>query len=490
MVVYIISYCVSYGLARAGYTLWSGVALMAAALWLYQRDYKQSGSPIHLRALFSLAWIGGQGISCLKLSRLQGAWQDMTWLCFFAAYTGFWVAFEVLSRYWGHRQKTVMGCSALSGKGKNIKGKAAIIRFQEINSAKRLLACIVGLTLVSWSAFSLEAFVLGYIPFFLKGVPHAYSEFHISGVHYFTVSCVLVPGLTVLYLRELLLEKKHSADRLSADSSGIACLMRRCPSARVAAVSAFLSLLVPILCVSRFQLIFGVVLAVLTFMATWERVKWQYVAGAVVLLIPLYLILTVARSHDVSYLNSIFEMRRQDTPIFITQPYMYVANNYDNFNCLVEALADGRASHSMGLKQVFPLFVFTGLKFKYPQLVSFELFTTKEELTTVTLFYDAYYDFGFAGVLLLSCVLGAVCWVLVQRFSRGPGSPDSASGGFEKSVLQNPVGYLFYGQAALYLMLSFFTTWFTNPTTWFYLAVTGLVYFVCKPGRKSEEIMC
>ena len=48
----------------------------------------------------------------------------------------------------------------------------------------------------------LEAAVLGFVPLFVRGVPHAYSEFHLTGVHYLTVSCVLVPALTVLYFLE------------------------------------------------------------------------------------------------------------------------------------------------------------------------------------------------------------------------------------------------------------------------------------------------
>ena len=31
-------------------------------------------------------------------------------------------------------------------------------------------------------------------------------------------------------------------------------------------------------------------------------------------------------------------MKNESTPIFITQPYMYIANNYENFNYLVEHL--------------------------------------------------------------------------------------------------------------------------------------------------------
>ena len=41
--------------------------------------------------------------------------------------------------------------------------------------------------------------------------------------------------------------------------------------------------------------------------------------------------------------------------------------------------------------------------------------------------------------------------------------------------MRNPVGYLFYAQIAMYFALSFFTTWFSNPTTWFWFVLTGIV---------------
>ena len=217
-----------------------------------------------------------------------------------------------------------------------------------------------------------------------------------------------------------------------------------------------LKLLIPVLCVSRFQLIFAVILAVLTFMIVSGYRKIRYLFMAAAGLVPLYVILTIARSHDVTYLNGIFEMKNAATPIFITQPYMYIANNYDNFDCMVRAMASGY-SHSFGLKMLFPLWALTGLKFLVPSLTAFPLFTTKEELTTVTLFYDAYYDFGILGVVLLGCVLGLLAWYLTDMVKH----------------IRNPIGYLLYAQIAVYFGLSFFTTWFSNPTTWFYLAVTG-----------------
>ena len=123
---------------------------------------------------------------------------------------------------------------------------------------------------------------------------------------------------------------------------------------------------------------------------------------------------------------------------------------------MVRAMASGY-SHSFGLKMLFPLWALTGLKFLVPSLTAFPLFTTKEELTTVTLFYDAYYDFGILGVVLLGCVLGLLAWYLTDMVKH----------------IRNPIGYLLYAQIAVYFGLSFFTTWFSNPTTWFYLAVTG-----------------
>ena len=162
-----------------------------------------------------------------------------------------------------------------------------------------------------------------------------------------------------------------------------------------------IALAIPILCVSRFQLIFAVILAVLTYIQMDSRLNLLYAVFALAALVPLYLLLTVARSHDVTYLNAVFEMKNGNMPIFITQPYMYVANNYDNFNCLVEELG----SHSWGLKMLAPLWTLSGLKFKFPGLVNFPYFVNKEELTTLTVFYDAYYDFGIIGVLGLLSIL-------------------------------------------------------------------------------------
>lgn len=434
MAVYLICYVLSFVLARQHYYMLSGLVLVTAAMWLYWKDYRRSGNLIHLRGLFCLFFVGGQGISCFKLSRLQTDWSFETWICLALAVAAFWAVFELSARFWeGRSQERMLPLYRLN------------VSPDPPTQAERLLRAMAGLVLVSFAAFFFEAWKLGFVPLLSYGVPHAYSYFHVSGVHYFTVSCVLTPSLFVVYG----LMKARRGTALYRDRGfwlALACTL--------------LSLLVPVLCVSRFQLILAVGMAVFTYISMIGNFKLRYVVILAVCMVPAYLALTVMRSHSVEYLNGIFEMKNSETPIFITQPYMYIANNYDNFNMLVEQLP----AHTMGLKMLFPLWAFTGLKFVRPSLVNFQLFVTKKELTTLTLFYDAYYDFGVAGMALFGAAMGGMCWYLENRRRR----------------FGCPVGHVVYAQIAMYMMLSFFTTWFSNPATWFYLGVTWIVYLYVK----------
>ena len=98
MAVYLVCYIISFILARQHFYMLSGLVLITAALWLYIKDYRETGNLIHLRGLFCLFFVGGQGISCFKLSRLQTDWDLRTWVCLGLAVLAFWIVFEVLHR--------------------------------------------------------------------------------------------------------------------------------------------------------------------------------------------------------------------------------------------------------------------------------------------------------------------------------------------------------------------------------------------------------
>ena len=70
-----ISYCASSMLAfiftRIGAEYVAGIVFLLEALFLYISNFRKSGNLVDLRGIFSLSWIGGEGIACLKLSHLS-----------------------------------------------------------------------------------------------------------------------------------------------------------------------------------------------------------------------------------------------------------------------------------------------------------------------------------------------------------------------------------------------------------------------------------
>ena len=442
ILTYVIAYLLSYLLATFHLYIASGVVLMAEAIVLYAHEYRRTGHILNLSGLYSLSLVGGEGISCLKLSYIQTDWEPMTWICFFLAYIGFRAGISTCRE--GEECRIFKKAGDAVSCVKNFLMRRSF-------SDKRLLIMNCCLAAASWLAFTAEAVLLGYIPFFVRGVPHAYSEFHISGVHYFTVSAVLCPSFSLIWY---MIKKK------SAGSSKAPKLYEKA-AALAAALSGFV---IPVLCVSRFQFVFALMLAVFIWIVIYEhknRISTKNLirlgCGCALVLVPAYIVLTIARSHDAEYLKGIFEMKK-DYPIVFSHFYIYIANNFDNFDCMVKNLT----THTFGVRQLFPLLALTGLKFVFPQLVTSEYFITKKELGTLTLFYDAYYDFGVAGVLAFTVLLGMAGSFLERSVFRG----------------RDAGALMLYGQFAIYMALAFFTTWFSNPTTWFYIGVTIVVYML------------
>ena len=172
MFVYLICYGAGMLFAYSAHYCMSGLSLVLAAVYLYFYDYKKSGNPLHLRGLFSAFWVGGQALSCMKLSRLQTDWSYVTWACFFVALTVFWCVYELAEKRFENQRNSAGSRVTELGKDENTAGVSGY--------GLGLFTAVILLMLVSLAAFILEAVVLGYIPFFVRGVPHAYSYFHIT----------------------------------------------------------------------------------------------------------------------------------------------------------------------------------------------------------------------------------------------------------------------------------------------------------------------
>ena len=69
---YMLSFFVSYIASLAKWYYASGIILMVEAVYLYVHWVRESGSLVELRALFTLAWVGGKETD-LKLDWLGAA---------------------------------------------------------------------------------------------------------------------------------------------------------------------------------------------------------------------------------------------------------------------------------------------------------------------------------------------------------------------------------------------------------------------------------
>lgn len=414
---YMLSFFVSYIASLAKWYYASGIILIVEAIYLYVHWVRESGSFVELRALFTLAWVGGQGISCLKLSTLQDTWSYITWLSFFVIYIAFGIGYE-----WGRKYSRVEGKEPEKNKKK----------------ADRLFRCIMLLLVVSAGCFVIEIIRIGYIPVF-SDEPYSYSYFRMSALHYLhycAISCILIPGLTVLW-------KKINSEESKWRNGAII----------IANIVAFA---VPFLYVSRFQFLFEIGVAAVIYILVNKNMRKSTLVLLGLVVCAAYVVITLSQKRDAIYLNNVFKMKYTHMPVFLTQPYIYIANNYDNFDCLVKNLP----KFSYGLRMLFPFVSLTGLKFVMPNLVPATVYLTSTELTTFTMFYDAYYDFGVIGVFVIALLIGVVAKVIIDIIKKS----------------DNPVVYLLYGQIAVYLALAFFTTWFSSPATWFWLIITGMIY--------------
>ena len=465
--IYTAAYVMSFVLGEAGLSAPSGLCLIFAAAFLYLTEYRRTRSTLNLRGLLALGLLGGEGVARFQLSRLSTDWTMETWLSFYLFYLIFDLsaqladsAVAIQCARSGDVADRRASCSVVSAS----LPSTASVEVQDAGAAHGRTAvgegagpdlrffrfAILGLLGISWAAFLFEARRLGFVPLFTVDTPHAYSYFHVKGVHYFTTLAVLTPAVSMLYLSA---RRKHG---LRPDV--------------LALLGLLLPILLTILMVSRFQFMISVILAVFVALLSGRRYKLWQLLLLLVLMIAAYVFITIERAHSVEYLNGIFEMKDSSTPIFITQPYMYIANNYDNFNVMTRELT----VHAHGLRMLYPFVTLSGIKFFVPSLAQgFPLFVTKEELTTVTMLYDAWYDFGLAGIVLFALVLGLVSG-LVTRACRKD---------------RNPFSVLLYAQLAFYYLVSFFTTWFSNPATWFYLGISLMLYlgYACSARKRRSE---
>ena len=257
-------------ISKAGQHIASGVLLFVGAILLYGYYFWISHSLVDLRALLSLFWIGGEGLAALQLSHLQTDWTNTTWVCFTGFYFMFIIGYE-LAQFYLRRYRT---------KKKRVYNRAKI--------SSCLMICIILIAVGSLVSFITEVVCLGYVPI-LSEETHAYSNFHMTGIHYFTVTCMMVHALTLIYI----MNRKSKMDK-----ADVAMLV----------ICNCMALLVAVACISKFQLLLTVALPTIIYLSIKKDINYRrlFLWGGigVVALAGLFAFMIIKRNYGEGYVPS------------------------------------------------------------------------------------------------------------------------------------------------------------------------------------------
>ena len=442
--IYTILYFISMMLYYLRQGIIASVIMISLAIFLYVAEVRTSKRIINVRGLFALGFIGGFGLSLLKLSKLS---QDYTLITFLAVYIAYFALY--LGVFFENRNKKVQKTKKLRLEKTNY-----IFTSQEI--------LLIVLFVVTFTSFAIEVMILRFIPLFTLATPHAYSTFHVFMLHYITTFYAFIPCFAICnYFIEP--ERKQS---------------------KVFIVISFIYVIImALLMVSRSQLILSIVLSLFivimyktnaTNKITLNKKNVIATISLVLLFLILYLVITISRAHNVEYLNGIFEMKNEKMPIFITQPYMYITHNFENLNYMINNIF----RFSFGRRILYPFFTLTFIKKFFPIVVDAPYYIIKEELSTVTIIYDFYYDFGLVGVAIFCFLIGYIGKKLENKAYSIFG---------DEVTFKNNYILILLSLYCYFMLFSFFQTYFSLTDTWVYIIILAVIIVLFSMNKAANS---
>lgn len=409
IMIFIISMIFYYN----GSNVVSSVLLTFTGLMLFYINKKGCGYYTNVLGIFSAVWFITIGLSTLRLHQSQVEWKFNTWICLILAYVCFNIGYNIKIN-----------------KKNNVR-----IKKENIASKKVNLIFITLLFLLSFGTFIVEAYIEGYIPMFSSDMS-AYQEFGVGKLHFFTVTCTFILPLSCIYYK-LYKEKITKIEIVYLVLINI------------------LSFLVPFLIVSRFFIVMTVMLSGFAIMEMNKKKETLIILLILVIGFVGWSVISKFRNQDEIYLKEALNIQN-DAPLSVTnmQIYMYVAMNYDNFNCNVNEIE----YYSYGAKSILPITEFLGLDNIVPNSVGVSQTAKRilEVYNTYPIITEGYFDLGIAGVAIYMIIIGYVSAIA------------------EGLDTDNMINLLIKSLIKYTLAFSFFVSYFSNKTFLFYLMILML----------------
>lgn len=322
---------------------------------MYCRIY---GTYLNSKSIFSLVFFFTVGLSMLRLHHYQVEWKYMTFVILEFSYFSFLLGYDI-------------------GK-KRIEKQKVNIDYRKI---KLVMNTIFYLSVI---ALIVETMIRGYLPLFSSNMA-SYQKFSVTGIHYFTVSCVVYLPFSYYVLKNYEIDNKEKIKLI---------------------IKSLLTIAIPILIVSRQLLIMEIILTFFIALKFANKKSLLVIIIFLILGIFSWVLIGNFRNQDENYLKSALKIQ-DDAPLSTANMrlYMYLSFNYDNFNANV----DNVERLTYGYESLFPIFALTGTKFLLNDYLDVDHIRVINSFTTYPIQMCAYSDFGLLGVIVYMFFIGLFC---------------------------------------------------------------------------------
>lgn len=323
--------------------------------------------------LFVIIWSLAIGLADLKLSRYQIVWTSYSWtmlgISLFSMLTGMFVVYVI------NLDKPLMKIGTIRESLNNYPlDSKKLFRYTNF-----LFVAYVISYIISWV-------VIGYIPIFTAKPDLARTTWGIFGFGLFIQS---IPALLYLIILYFLLAKKQKAKKV------------------ILAFIFFISFVTYLLLLQRYYIVFALLVSTVFMYYGSKKLKTKNVLIlSVMISLVLYGISSIRLSrYALNFIFYISQMKFSSKYAFLTEPYMYIVMNLENFANAVNKLGE----HTYGIFTFDSIFALTGLKHtlneylclpEYPYLLT-------NTYNTFTMFFIYYWDFGVIGLGIVPFLIGA-----------------------------------------------------------------------------------
>ncbi len=400
--------------------------------------FRRDADPFSPARVFGFVWCLAVGLADLKFSGLQHEWNATSWVLLWLGIGSFLVGTYV--SYVVNFTRPLVP----------LRRMRELLRRQEVREGRLFMLVLIS-GLVYCAAFVVNYMIRGWLPILVIGKNISRVEYNVSGLTLFLYSAAFVVFFTVLY---------HLQVRGRTGRKRLLALLT------VVVVGSYFLLL------QRFQIIMAAMLCfVLLFYATRNvRIKTVLpLVGAVVGFF--YWMSSLRLSHLASaFLYKMGKMRFSADFAFLTEPYMYVVMNLENF------------ARSVNLQEYYTYGYFTfdfvtavaGLKYWIVEYFNLDRTPFLESgYNTYTAFWWFYSDFGVPGLALIPLVLGFSTGELYYRMRGAPSIKNVTA----------------YGVMVFVMFISFFV--FPMMHLWFMynmLALYWILRWTVLPGREDAAL--